>query len=146
MGVVFVISVAVLLALYSDLGLNDGGTTTQNSSTTTEPSTQGVVIGYVTVGPSQPVCYVNQPCDENMSGYSLLFTPQCPGSSSCQVRMAGLSQSGHYSITLPPGNYSVAGLYPSCKWMGCSSAFPKTVSVEGGMQLVFNVNIDTGVR
>jgi hypothetical protein len=30
--------------------------------------------------------------------------------------------------------------------MGCASAFPKTVVVEGGMQLVFNINIDTGIR
>lgn len=144
LGVVAVIVAAILLGVYSDLGLNNGGTTTQNSST--ESSIQGIVTGYVTAGPSQPVCYVNRPCDENMSGYSLVFTPQCLGSPNCQARMAELSPGGHYSILLPPGNYSVTGLYPSCGWMGCASAFPRTVTVEGGMQLVFNVNVDTGIR
>ncbi len=108
---------------------------------------QGVVTGYVAVGPSQPVCYVNQPCTVNVTGYSLVFTPHCPGSSSnCQPIMAALGPGGHYSVLLPAGEYVVTGLSPSCNWMGCSSSFPKTVTVEGGMQLVFNVDIDTGIR
>ena len=82
-----------------------------------------------------------------MSGYSLVFTPQCVEySQNCQAMKAELSPAGHYSILLSPGNYSASGLYPSCPWVGCSSAFPKTVTVEGGMQIVFNVNIDTGIR
>ena len=119
--------------------------TTQTTTTTSGTGIQGVVTGYVTVGPSQPVCQMNQTCNVNMTGYSLVFTPQCSGSG-CQSRMAQLSPAGHYSILLPPGNYSVTGLYPDCKWMGCSSAFPKTVTVEGGMQIVFDVSIDTGIR
>jgi len=81
-----------------------------------------------------------------MSGYSLVFTPQCLGPSNCEASKAALSPAGHYSILLPAGNYSVTGLYPSCNWMSCPSAFPKSVAVEGGMQLVFNVDIDTGIR
>lgn len=143
-----IIVIAILAGVYLSSTLNGGTTVTQTSSTTTTVSgIQGVVTGYVTVGPSQPVCSANQSCNENMSGYSLVFTPQCPASSSnCQASKAELSPSGHYSILLPAGNYSVTGLYPSCNWMGCSSAFPKTVAVEGGMQLVFNVDIDTGIR
>jgi hypothetical protein len=121
-------------------------TTTTSSGTISNSGIQGIVTGYVTVGPSQPVCSENQSCNENMSGYSLVFTSQCSGSSSCLASKAVLSPGGHYSILLPAGNYSVTGLYPSCNWMGCSSAFPKMVAVEGGMQLVFNVDIDTGIR
>lgn len=147
-GVVSVVAAVLALGMYSSFFTpSAGGGTTQASSTLTTGSViQGVVTGYVTVGPAQPVCSANQSCDVNMSGYSLVFTPQCPEPSSCQVLMAELSPAGHYSILLPPGNYTVTGLRPSCAWMGCPSAFPRTVSVEGGMQLVFNVDIDTGIR
>jgi hypothetical protein len=142
----------VIAAVLAGSGLNSamhsGTTATQTSPTTTSSSgIQGIVAGYVTVGPSQPVCSANQTCNVDVSGYGLTFTPQCPRpSSNCQASMAALSPSGHYSILLPPGNYSVTGLYPSCPWLGCSSVFPKTVEVEGGMQLVLNINIDTGIR
>ena len=147
-GSILAVLIAVLAGVYLNSTFNGGTTATQTSPTTTSSSgVQGVVTGYVTVGPSQPTCPANQSCNENMSGYSLVFTPQCSGSSSnCQARTAELSPGGHYSILLPAGNYSVTGLYPSCNWAGCSSAFPKTVTVDGGMQLVFNVDIDTGVR
>jgi len=124
----------------------NGVTTSTQTSETTSSGIEGIVTGYVTVGPSQPVCSANQTCNVNMSGYSLVFTPQCPQPTFCQSETAQLSPGGHYSILLPAGNYSVAGLYPSCNWMGCATAFPKTVTVNGGMQLVFNVNIDTGIR
>jgi hypothetical protein len=139
---------AVLAESYLNSTSRGGTTVTQTSSTTTSSSgIQGIVTGYVTVGPSQPVCSANQTCNMDMSGYRLVFTPQCPRSSSnCQASMAALSSSGHYSILLPAGNYSVTGLDPSCNWLGCASAFPKTVGVEGGMQLVFNIDIDTGIR
>jgi len=143
---VSIIAVVLLSGAYVTFTLN--GTATQTSSTTTESSgIQGVVTGYVTVGPSQPVCPANQNCNVNMSGYSLVFAPQCSGSvSDCQTRVAQLTQWGHYAILLPAGVYTATGLYPSCGWMGCASAFPRTITVEGGMQLVFNVDIDTGIR
>jgi hypothetical protein len=146
--VVVVIVVGVYLAALSN-GSQTTTVTQQSSSSSSATSSviQGVVTGYVTAGPAKPVCSVNQSCDENMSGYSIVFTPQCPGSAgSCQAVTAPLSYAGHYSILLPPGAYTVTGLSPACKWMGCSTAFPKIVTVEGGMQLVFNVQIDTGIR
>jgi hypothetical protein len=81
-----------------------------------------------------------------MTGYSLVFTPQCAGQSGCGSILAPLAPGGHYAVLLDPGEYSVTGLSPSCQWVGCASAFPRTVAVEGGMQLVFNVDIDTGIR
>ncbi len=148
---VLVSIVAIVVATGAYLTFVQGGVpaTSQTTSTTSTTSgssgIKGVVTGYVTVGPSQPVCYANQTCNVNMTGYSLVFRPQC-SSSNCQSEMATLSPSGHYSIFLPAGNYTVIGLSPDCKWMGCASAFPKTVTVEAGMQLVFNVDIDTGIR
>jgi hypothetical protein len=115
-------------------------------SSTTGSGIDGVVTGYVTVGPSQPVCSTNQSCNENLTGYSLVFKELCTGSMSCQTRMAQISPNGHYSILLPAGVYEVTGLSPSCAWVGCSSAFPVTMTVEGGMQLVRDFNIDTGIR
>ena len=133
----------------------NGNTTTSSSSTTsTTQNIGGIVTGYVTVGPSQPVCSENQSCTVDLTGYSLKFTLQCSGTSSIPssiscggpVYNATISPSGHYSILLPAGTYSMIGLSPTCSWMGCSSAFPKTVEVQGGMQLVVNVEIDTGIR
>jgi hypothetical protein len=147
-GFVSIIVIVLLAGAYLNFTSNSGTIVTQSSSTTTASSgIKGVVTGFVTVGPSQPVCRANQTCNEDLSGYSLVFVSQCPGSqSNCQIIKAELSPSGHYSILVPAGNYSVTGLSPTCSWMGCSSAFPKTVTVQGGMQLVFDVNIDTGIR
>ena len=147
-------TVVVLLSIFAVVFLSgayvtftQNGSATPTSSTTTSASIQGVVTGYVTVGPSQPVCPVNQNCTVNMTGYSLVFEQQCAGSASdCPKEVAQLSPGGHYSILLPPGEYTVTGLLPSCGWLGCASAFPRTVTVQGGMQLVFNVDIDTGIR
>jgi hypothetical protein len=120
---------------------------TSSSSTASGSEIQGVVVGYVTVGPSKPNCPASQSCDENISGYSLLFVPECTGSSTaCKTLMAEIAPSGHYSILLNPGNYTIPGLYPSCKWMGCAAAFPRTITVVGGMQIVYNFDIDTGIR
>lgn len=118
---------------------------TSESATTTSAEIQGIVTGYVTVGPSQPACQAGQSCDENMSGYSLVFS-QCVGSSGCLDMTAAIAPSGHYSILLSTGNYTVTGLTPSCEWPGCASAFPKTVAVQGGMQIVVDFEIDTGIR
>jgi hypothetical protein len=128
-------------------------TTTSSSSTSSTQNMDGVVTGYVTVGPSKTVCLQNESCTVDMSGYSLEFVPQCQGesttspSTSCQTRnySAVLSPSGHYAALLPAGNYSITGLTPSCSWPGCATTFPKTVVVEGGNQLVFNLNINTGI-
>jgi hypothetical protein len=152
---VFVIFGAGLAAAIILSGQNG---TTQTSTTSTSSSSQnidGVVTGFVTVGPSQPVCSQNQSCMVNISGYSLEFSLLCPestlggsASTACQPLnySVQISPTGHYAALLPAGNYSITGLAPSCNWVGCSSAFPETIMVKGGMQLVVNINIDTGIR
>ena len=117
-----------------------------SSTATTASVIQGIVTGFVTVGPSQPSCPSGQSCDVNMSGYDIVFALQCPGSSNCGSYTAVLSPAGHYSILLSPGNYTVTGLTPSCSWTGCSTAFPRQVQVTGGNQIVLNFEVDTGIR
>ena len=145
-GFVAVVAAVFVVGMYLNFSMGGGTPSTTSTTTTSGSGLQGVVTGYVTVGPSQPVCPVDTSCNENMTGYSVVFTPECTGASNCDAKVAELSPSGHYSILLPAGNYTVTGLRPSCDWMGCASAFPRTVVVDGGMQLVFNIDIDTGIR
>lgn len=151
-SILLVVAILIIFAVYLNYAVaptTSGTSTTTSSLDTSSQSISGVVTGIVTVGPSQPVCTANQSCNVNLTGYSLIFKSQCPSSpTSCQVQtfQAPIYSSGHYSILLPAGNYTVSGLSPSCQWMGCSSQFPKSIAVEGGMQLEFDVSIDTGIR
>jgi hypothetical protein len=153
--IVAIVLVASLSYLFISGGLGHSVTSSSSSSSTSQSVIQGIVAGYVTAGPSQPVCSANQSsCTEDLSGYSLLFSPQCgtkgsaSSSASCEesTYSAPIAPSGHYSILLAPGNYTITGLSPSCQWVGCASSFPQSVVVEAGQQLVVNINIDTGIR
>jgi hypothetical protein len=140
--------VALFVGTYlSVAGPGEATQTGSSTSTNSGSEMQGIITGLVTVGPSQPSCAAGQSCTENVGGYSLVFAPRCAGApQSCETLMASIAPSGHYSILLDPGNYTVTGLYPSCPWPGCSTAFPKNVTVVGGMQIVYNFDIDTGIR
>jgi len=152
-----IVVVLSAVAVYSAISPNHSTTTTtsSSSSSTSQSTIQGIIAGYVTVGPSQPVCRTNESCNVDLTGYSLLFASQCgtaassvQTSSSCQSQAysAQIAPSGHFSILLSPGNYTVTGLSPACSWVGCSTTFPKVVTVEPGQQSVININIDTGIR
>lgn len=149
--VVLVVLASAIIAGIILLRQSAQPSTTSSTVSSTSQTIQGIVAGYVTVGPSQPVCSTNESCTVNMTGYSLEFTSQCPNATSttsCQAQTyyAKISPGGHYSILLSPGPYAITGLSPSCKWVGCASAFPRTVLVDPGQQIVVNVDIDTGIR
>ncbi len=152
--VVAIILAASLFYYVAVAGTGHSTTSSSSSSSTLQSTIQGIVAGYVTVGPSQPTCSANQSsCTEDLTGYSLEFASACGGtsgvsSSPCQGQTYGaqIAPSGHYSILLAPGTYTITGLSPSCNWVGCPSAFPKSVVVEAGQQLVVNVSVDTGIR
>ena len=146
-GLMVVVGIVLIFGAYIGMGSPTVTTSSSSSSESGTTQIQGVVTGYVTVGPSQPVCSANQTCNVDLTGYSLQFTSVC-SQPSCQAQtfLAQIAPSGHYSILLYPGDYSVTGLVPSCNWMGCSSAFPESVTVVGGAQIVVNFNIDTGIR
>ena len=156
LALVLVVAVLIVVAVYAvgqaastdrqTTSLSDSSSTTTSSTTSGSSSGgDGVVTGYVTAGPSQPVCSSGQSCDENMTGYEVVFTAQCAGAS-CLSETAPLNPAGHYSILLPAGSYALTGLSPECKWMGCSTAFPQAVQVVAGMQVELDVQIDTGIR
>ncbi|MDA4130905.1 MAG: hypothetical protein OK457_09055 [Thaumarchaeota archaeon] len=154
-----ILAISIVVFVFLGVGLavamifrGQGSSVKTSTTTFTSQIIDGVVTGYVTVGPSQPVCLQNQSCTVDLTGYSLNFVFVCAGttasSTSCETRnySAVISPSGHYSVLLQSGNYSITGLSPSCKWIGCSSVFPKNIEVQGGMQLVMDLNIDTGIR
>jgi hypothetical protein len=149
--VLIVLGAAIMIDSAQDRNSSIVATTTSSSGS---QGMQGILTGYVTVGPSQPVCLSNESCTVDMTGYSLEFVSQCTNSSSTmtspicetQTYYAQLSPAGHYAILLTQGTYEMTTLLPSCSWMGCSSTFPMLVEVVGGQQIVVNVNIDTGIK
>jgi hypothetical protein len=108
-------------------------TVTTSVSETTSSEIQGIVTGIVTVE--------GQTASSNLSNYALVFVPQCSLGPNCLTSLANIYPTGHYSILLNPGNYTVFWLFPSCSWAGCSSAFPQKVTVVGGMQVVLNIDL-----
>ncbi|MDG6990517.1 MAG: hypothetical protein JRM99_03740 [Nitrososphaerota archaeon] len=134
--------VAVLVALC--IGLAVGSVFVFLPARGGSPGSGGTVEGVVSVGPAQPVCGAGMSCNVNMSGYSLIFTPDCSGLCSPLSRVAPLQADGSYSIALAAGKYTVS--MDSCSWMGCSSALPRTVSVTAGEITLLNITIDMGIR
>ena len=106
---------------------------TSSVNASTSSGMQGIVTGIVTVE--------GQTAPSNLSGYALIFVLQCPVEPACPVNLVSIYPTGHYSTLLNPGNYTVSWLVPSCRWAGCSSAFPQRVTVVGGMQTVLNINL-----
>jgi hypothetical protein len=109
-------------------------TTTSTSTVTTSVGAHSEVQGIVT----GEVMIEGQTAPSNLSNYALVFVPQCSVGPACLATIAEIYPTGHYSILLNPGNYTVTGLFPSCEWAGCSSAFPQKVTAIGGMQVVLN--------
>ena len=140
-GLIIVIIVSGLTGAWVGYSSKGGATetttltsiVTTSVSSTTSSEEQGIVTGIVTVeGQSAP---------SNLSSFALVFVPKCSSGSNCQVTLAYIYPTGHYSILLNPGNYTVFWLYPSCQWAGCSAAFPQEVAVVGGMQVVLNFDL-----
>lgn len=147
--VLFAAIVVLVVAAMGYYAAEMGGTSSSSSSTV-QSTAKRVVAGTVTVGPSSPSCGANEACTEDFSGCSLEFASRCGsggGTQSCtsQTFRAPIFASGHYSILLPAGEYSITGLSPPCSWSGCASEFPLAVSVAPGDQVVVNVNVETGI-
>jgi len=108
-------------------------TITTSVSATASSEIQGIVTGIVTIE--------GQAAPSNLSSYALVFVPQCSPGPNCPVSLASIYPTGHYSILLNPGNYTMSWLFPSCPWAGCSSAFPQKVTVVGGMQVSLDIDL-----
>jgi hypothetical protein len=152
----FAIIAVILVGAVGYVSLSRMGTSSSSSNTLTtsiQPCQTdcGVLVqGTVTVGPATPVCTAGLSCNVNVTGYQIGFDkyPNCaPLNGACPQYViaytAILDSNGHYSISLLPGNYTVA--MPNCNWLGCSNVFPAHETFVAGTYTV-NFDIDTGIR
>jgi hypothetical protein len=118
------VGLALLVTLVAGSGSAGGGTATG-------------LRGKVMRGPTQPVCRVNEPCEEPAAGVRLVFYR-----SGKVVARARTNQKGWYGVTLRPGRYAVSTMNPRVakNFTPKSAAVPKT----GVKRQDFN--IDTGIR
>jgi len=93
--------------------------------------------GKVMRGPTQPVCYVNQPCDEPAKGVRLVFYR-----SGKAVARATTNQKGWYRVTLRPGRYAVSTMNPRV----AQNFSPKSATVPKSGVKRQDFDIDTGIR
>ena len=99
----------------------------------TAATTTGV-RGVVMRGPIAPVCRAEQPCTAAAKKVVLHFVRRY---SSGWTRT---DLSGHYSIALAPGSYSLQ--IPSARF----GYRPRAVTVRANRVAVLNITIDTGIR
>ena len=114
----------VLVALALACGSAVGGTSTG-------------LRGKVMRGPTQPVCYVNDPCEEPARGVRLVFYR-----SGKVVGRATTNQKGLYRVTLKPGRYTVGTQNPRVS----RNLSPKTATVPTSTVRRVDFDIDTGLR
>ena len=93
--------------------------------------------GKVMRGPTQPVCRVNDPCEEPARGVRLVFYR-----SGKAVARATTNQKGWYRVTLRPGSYTVGTQNPRVS----KNLTPKTATVPTSTVRRVDFDIDTGLR
>ena len=93
--------------------------------------------GKVMRGPTQPVCRVNDPCEEPARGVRLVFYR-----SGKAVARATTNQKGWYRVTLRPGRYTVGTQNPRVS----KNLTPKTATVPTSTVRRVDFDIDTGLR
>ena len=118
------VGVALLGVLAFGCGSAGGGTSTG-------------LRGKVMRGPTQPVCYVNDPCEEPARGVRLVFYR-----SGKIVGRATTNQKGWYRVTLRPGRYTVGTQNPRVS----RNLSPKTATVPTSTVRRVDFDIDTGLR
>jgi hypothetical protein len=118
------LGLAILLALALGIGSAGGGTATG-------------LRGKVMRGPTQPVCRVNEPCEEPARGVRLVFWR-----SGKVTARATTNEKGWYRVTLRPGRYTVGTQNPRVS----KNLTPKTATVPTGAVRRVDFDIDTGIR
>ena len=93
--------------------------------------------GKVMRGPTQPVCRVNEPCEEPARGVRLVFSR-----SGKVVARARTNQKGWYRVTLRPGRYAVSTMNPRV----AKNFSPKSATVPKTGVKRQDFDIDTGLR
>jgi hypothetical protein len=118
------VGLALLAAFAFGCGSAGGGTATG-------------LRGKVMRGPTQPVCYVNQPCEEPARGVRLVFYR-----SGKVVARATTNQKGWYRVTMRPGRYAVSTSNPRV----ARNFSPKSATVPKSGVKRLDFDIDTGIR
>lgn len=95
------------------------------------------LTGKVMRGPTQPVCRVDEPCEEPARGVKLVFSR-----SGKVVARATTNQKGWYRVTLRPGRYAVTTGNPRV----ARNFSPKTAMVPKDRVKRMDFDIDTGIR
>ena len=118
------VGIAVLGALALGCGSAGGATATG-------------LKGKVMRGPTQPVCNINEPCEEPARGVRLVFSR-----AGKVIARAKTDQKGWYRVTLRPGPYAVSTQNPRV-----SMRFsPKSATVARDRVKRVDFDIDTGIR
>jgi hypothetical protein len=118
------VGIAVLGALALGCGSAGGATATG-------------LRGKVMRGPTQPVCQINEPCEEPARGVRLVFYR-----SGMVVARATTNQKGWYRVTLRPGRYAVSTANPQV----ARRFTPKSATVPKASVRRVDFDIDTGLR
>jgi len=118
------VGLALFVALAFGCGSAGGGTLTG-------------LRGKVMRGPTQPVCRVNDPCEEPARGVRLVFYR-----SGKVVGRATTNQKGWYRVMLRPGRYAVSTSNPRV----AKSFTPKSATVPKTGMKRQDFDIDTGLR
>ena len=118
------VGLGILVTLAFGCGSAGGGTATG-------------LRGKVMRGPTQPVCHVNEPCEEPARGVHLVFYR-----SGKVVARATTNQKGWYRVTLRPGRYAVSTRNPRV----ARNFSPKSATVPTSAVRRQDFDIDTGIR
>ncbi len=113
----------------------------QTNNDTGVISENGTVSGVVTIGPICPVQTVGRPCNTPPDMYTSREVVVYDQSGGIVSRIR-LDELGKYTVTLPPGTYSL-DVVP---WSGINKSVPKQVVVFANQNIGVDFNIDTGIR
>jgi len=107
------------------------------------PSELGILQGYVSIGPIQPVVRPGQivevPCEVYEARKIMVYNK----SGNKLIQQVDIDCDGRYSIELSPGTYNV-----DINRIGIdsSSDVPKRVEINSGLTTKLDIDIDTGIR
>jgi hypothetical protein len=128
------------------------GTTTSLTATTETSSygggPSGRLAAQVTVGPTQPVCYVNStegPAPAYYSAILLVITDSSGNELFVHLNWIsnGCDVVGSSTTTLVPGSYSLN--LSSCTFVGCKTALPRSFVIIASQTTTVDVSIFTGI-
>lgn len=107
-------------------------------------SASGTVTGRVTIGPLCPVEPCPDSAPEPYSSRTLMLEPLGGGRPVDLPLYIRLAPDGTFEDEIPEGDYRVT--LSECKFLGCRTAFPITISVKANKTLELSLGVDTGIR